>query len=119
MFRKCLFTLAIGLSMLSATAQTYDSTGASRLWAPTPAKDSAPVIVTVPGYGEFTEGGVVSTFTYRQDGGGGCLSNNYMGICTAKKGAAGYYYQPTNLTVCPVGSIRVILTDNIHNSCTG
>ncbi len=38
MIAKNILAFYLGLLMVSATAQTYDSTGPVRLWAPTPLK---------------------------------------------------------------------------------
>lgn len=118
MIKKSIFAFSIGLLMLPATAQTFDSTGSARLWAPTPPKDSAPEIIQVPGYGAFADGGVVKGFDYLEDNYGGCQRTQYIGVCTAKKGAPGYRYYQNQ--VCPVETLKVLIhVEGTWDTCNG
>ena len=105
MMAKNILAFYLGLLVVSASAKTYDSTGPVRLWAPNNSGAGATEIVQVPGYGSFTEGGVVKGYDIVESNAGNCSASQYIGVCSAKKGAPGYrYYQ---WEVCPVETVKV------------
>lgn len=105
-------------------AQSFDSTGANRLWAPNPPVVQTPEVVTVPGYGTYTKGQIVKTYSW------GFSNNGYAGrvekgLCLVEPGYP--EWSERDLTIfnskivmkCPANTKKFILEIDVINTSDG
>ena len=118
--RICVLLGALALSTV-ASAQSYDSTGASRLWGENPSTPSE--LVPVPEHGSYAIGAVVKAYNWMYFDNGGSGKTEY-GVCTARQGGPGFtgldYAHPYGYKkLCPTNTDKVRIYESSYSTSNG